>query len=113
MTHPKNVNLDELIGAQRTVTLDGKRIPIVPVDGVSYQLMVAARKEGEEAVLLAMYEVAKQCLPSLSAARIMKLSARQVGGAMAAASEGVERVEALASPNSAPAGVREMSPTPS
>lgn len=111
MTQPKNVNLDELIGTQRTVTLDGKQIPIVPVDGASYQVMVAARKEGEEAILLAMYEVAKQCLPSLSPERIMKMTARQVGGVMAAASEGVERVEALASPNSEPAGEREPSPT--
>lgn len=97
------VNLDALLNADLSVTLDGEEVPVKPIDGGAYQLL--SSMEGEASVGV-MYKVASRCLPTLAEERVLSLTPAQVGAVVKLASEGVDQVEAVASPNSAPAGIR-------
>lgn len=99
----KILNLDELIDPTLQVVLDGETVPLKPVDGVGLQLLSGMTPESGADVF---YKVAMRCLPTVSEARVMSMTPVQVGAIVKMATEGVEAVEALASPNSGPAGTR-------
>ncbi len=97
-----NVNLDELIDADLSITLDGKQWSVLPADAVVYSLLAETTKGDVQAA----YKAAITCLPDVPAERVKKLSVTQVNAVLELACEGIGKVEALASPNSAPAGAR-------
>jgi hypothetical protein len=111
MARPKTIDLDALIDPNLSATLKGKSIPVKAIDGACFQLL--SRLEGGEQSVGLMYEIAGKCLPSLSEAQVLELTPIQVAAVVKLASEGVEEVGALAPPNSAPAGARRKSQTPS
>lgn len=101
-----NVAIEELISAT-TITLNGRPYPVKPIDGFGYQLM---QNMDEKDSLMVMYRVAARCLaPNMSGDEVFGtettqgLSAEQVGEVIAKARARIEKVEALASPNSEPA----------
>lgn len=114
MSNKKRVSAEELT-ASRTVTLNGKQYPVKPIDGFGYQLL---QNVTDESSLMTMYEVAAKCLaPGMTrdqvfgTAEIQGLSAEEIGMVMFAAKASVKDVEALASPNSEPAGSRSLMPS--
>jgi hypothetical protein len=111
MAHNKTVDLDALIDPNLSVTLKGKTVKVKPIDGACFQLL--SRLEGGEKSVELMYDVAGRCLPSLTETQVLELTPIQVAAVVKLASEGVEEVEALAPPHSAPAGARRKSQTPS
>jgi hypothetical protein len=105
----KTVDLDALINPDVSVTFKGKKVPVKPVDGTCFQLL--SRLEGGEQSVELMYEIIGKGLPSLSKEEVLELTPLQARAVIGLMSEGVEEVEALAPPNSAPAGARRKSQT--
>jgi hypothetical protein len=111
MARPRTVDLDALLNPNVSVTFKGKNVPVKPIDGTCFQLLT--RLEGGEQTVELMYEIIGRCLPSLSKEEVLELTPIQAKAVIELVSEGVREVEALAPPNSAPAGVRRKSQTPS
>lgn len=99
MTTKPSVNLDALLGDAGSVTLDGVEVPVLPIDGAGYHTL-SSFGDGDPATnLLALYEIAKRCLRSLTSERVMQMTAAQVGAVISVAGGHVEAVESIV-PNS-------------
>ncbi len=92
----KTVDLDALIDPDLSVTLDGEKVAVQPIDGVGLQLLQGMTADNSAERL---YKIAGRSLPALSEERVMALTPAQVGAIVRLATEDVEAVEALASPN--------------
>lgn len=103
MPNPTVIDLDALLDSSVVAKIDGKDEPLHPLDGIAYHKLTNA---GDSPSVQLMYEIAGGCLPTVSQDRVMKLTPAQVGAILKKAREMAENVEALASPNSAPAGKR-------
>ncbi len=99
-----------------TVMIGGRIIKVNPIDGYGYKLLGEAERRKDEPgteALEIMYRVAARCLaPHMTREEVIGdedtsgISAEEVGTVIAAAQVQVKKVEELASPNSAPAGLR-------
>jgi hypothetical protein len=93
---PRQINLDALIDPGLSVVLNGETVPVRPIDGACYKLL---NEKGTSVEV--MYTIAARCLPSMTLDQVDTLTPVQVGAVVQLAAEGVQEVEALASPNSA------------
>lgn len=114
------VILGELAEAD-SIVIDGTKYPVKPIDGFAYQLLGQIKGDDVEAIEIS-YKVAARCLaPAMTFDQVfgteeaVGLSAVQVGQVIEKAKAQAMKVEALASPNSAPASAKrngKRSPAP-
>jgi hypothetical protein len=106
----KGPPLNELVNPELKVTLRGQEYRVHPMDGYGYDLIKRVQKENDVPL---MYSLAARCLmPQMTRDEVfgteetIGLTADEVAKVIQAASDQAEKIEALASPNSAPAGKR-------
>jgi hypothetical protein len=99
----KIINLDSLLKSEGSVIVDGEEVRVLHIDGESYDLIASIQDVGN---VVPMYKAAARCVPGLPEERVMRMSIEQINAIIEVASGTVKDVEALASPNSEPAGVR-------
>lgn len=111
MTHD-DIDLEGL-DQPGVVTLNGKRYHVKPIDGYGYRLLAQAKKKDDVEKLDVVYQIAAKCLAGelsrdevIGTEDIQGLSADDAARVLEAAQAQAEKVEALASPNSVPAGPR-------
>lgn len=93
-----HVNLDEIIEPKLTITHEGKKYKVHPIDGVGFEIL--AKMEAENSVAL-MYELASTVLDgAMPEEEIKKLSPAKVAQIVKLAANGARQVEKMANPNS-------------
>jgi hypothetical protein len=94
-----NVNLDEIVDPEITITLEGQKHHIRAVDGVGFDIL---SKMTNETSVSAFYDVAVRCAESgsLSEQKIRSLSPAKIAAIVKAATQGAENVEQTVEKNS-------------